>query len=762
VTVPAPATEQAVRTAVTEAWGGNRPATERLLLLRASPVWPGPATLTASGVTVRVVGCPSTLAVRDQLTTAGPDERLVVLTDVEDDELGVGLLSHAVRQRRLGVDVWDSVRQVFRVRRADALDGALVRDGEVLARALVDRAPPEGWTPPPSGVLSRDHAYEVLVDRVLGLDRRRLDVAGLLTWSRQHEGVLALQETEPRLQRLLVAWLRNRLGTAAGPGLDLVVRGHGTDVVPLGVAAGLLWGPGSTDRVRGHLEARLFDRPLTTEEVAAWSESATGWVERTLVTSPPDALAVLNAAERVLTDLGAEHLAAASEVLPAGQLARCADLGQALQAAATGTDPARVRAAEAALHRLEGHRLSEVETDRLVAARAGVRLLRWLRQPRQVPPTAHEALLWQVREGGWVDRARQSAWNGADVPELGSGLAAVLETATAARTELDRASAALVASAVAAEQPPGQVVPVEDAIVRVVLPLATERPVLLLVLDGMSAAVASELAESVLTTGWTEQLPDSLDQRQVLLAGLPSVTEVSRTSLLSGRLQQGGQSAERRGLSEVAGPQSALFHLADLAGSAGTDLPLDVREAVLDLDRPVVATVLNAVDDSLSSGDPGRTRWTVDAVRHLRPLLERAAVAGRIVVLVSDHGHVVDRPDTGTLRSIAGGGARWRPATSEPLADEVLLAGPRVVLGEGRVVAAVDEGLRYRARKEGYHGGCALAEISIPVVVLLRRGASPLTGWRGVGPQAPAWWDPPVPVKAASPDSSEGTLFELG
>lgn len=247
----------------------------------------------------------------------------------------------------------------------------------------------------------------------------------------------------------------------------------------------------------------------------------------------------------------------------------------------------------------------------------------------------------------------------------------------------------------------------------------------------------------------------------MLLAGLPSVTEVSRTSLLTARLQQGGPAAERKGLVEVAGPRAALFHLAELAGSAGSDLPLDVREAVLDVERPLVAAVLNAVDDSLSSGDPGRTRWTLDAVRHLRPLLERAAVAGRVVVLVSDHGHVVDRPDTGVLRAASGGGARWRPATSDAQQDEVLLAGPRVVLGEGRVVAPVDEGLRYRPRKEGYHGGCALAEVAIPVVLLLSRAASPVDGWHGVSAQAPSCWSAPAPVEASAPDESEGTLFEI-
>lgn len=44
-------------------------------------------------------------------------------------------------------------------------------------------------------------------------------------------------------------------------------------------------------------------------------------------------------------------------------------------------------------------------------------------------------------------------------------------------------------------------------------------------------------------------------------------------------------------------------------------------------------------------------------------------------------------------------------------------------LSNGDVRAAVSETLRYKQRSEGYHGGAALAESTIPFVVLARRGA---------------------------------------
>ena len=63
-------------------------------------------------------------------------------------------------------------------------------------------------------------------------------------------------------------------------------------------------------------------------------------------------------------------------------------------------------------------------------------------------------------------------------------------------------------------------------------------------------------------------------------------------------------------------------------------------------------------------------------------------------------------------------------------------------MGDGDVVAAVSETLRYRPRQEGYHGGAALAEMSIPWMVMARRGTE-VPGHVVIGEQAPAWWHRP-------------------
>jgi hypothetical protein len=88
---------------------------------------------------------------------------------------------------------------------------------------------------------------------------------------------------------------------------------------------------------------------------------------------------------------------------------------------------------------------------------------------------------------------------------------------------------------------PDDLLLIEHVLDRVAAPLARNGavPPLVLVLDGMSAAVASQLAEQIRTFGLSE-VGRQADGREGAVAVIPSVTGVSRTSLLCGRLATGG------------------------------------------------------------------------------------------------------------------------------------------------------------------------------------------------------------------------------
>ena len=85
------ATQRSVEHAIQRNWVEN-PRPERVMLLHARPEWGGPSTLAVGDVSARVCAARSTLAVRDAVTAQG-DTRVVVVTDLGNDELAASLVT---------------------------------------------------------------------------------------------------------------------------------------------------------------------------------------------------------------------------------------------------------------------------------------------------------------------------------------------------------------------------------------------------------------------------------------------------------------------------------------------------------------------------------------------------------------------------------------------------------------------------------------------------------------------------------------------
>ncbi len=149
---------------------------------------------------------------------------------------------------------------------------------------------------------------------------------------------------------------------------------------------------------------------------------------------------------------------------------------------------------------------------------------------------------------------------------------------------------------------------------------------------------------------------------------------------------------------------------------------------------------MNAVDDHLLKGEQIDTRWSCEEIKVLPTLLHEAKSARRIVILLADHGHVLDHHTQGRPYE---GGERWRIDDGNPAADEVQMTGSRVVIPENhRLIAPWTEKVRYGVKKNGYHGGVSPQEMIIPITVLCAGDASP-AGWREAPMTTPAWWDEP-------------------
>jgi hypothetical protein len=713
----------------------------RVMALRANPAWDGPQELDVEGRRVLVRGCPSSLAVREAFMDMVDGDFLVVLTDQDADALGESLTSRFWHQRVEMVDPWRSVADLFSALSVASEVKAL---GSEFAQTLADARPVAGYPVASTGVVTADVAMQGLLAAVLQADV--VDLDSLLARSGDAETKARWQQIPEQVRQAVGVWARDGLGLVAPVILDVLASPTRIDAVTVGLAADVIYVPGApreADQAAVRLEEYFAGHGPNADLGRAFANACKDYLRRLPVEDPRRAQ-IASRAQQLLADVRWPQGAQNSLILPDGYAALARELAaQLLDESSTQV--------ESALKALEGHDLAEAQfRSATQRARMAVRLRRWLVIDKPTPSTLGEALERQVRIDAWVDLALADVFSGSMDPLVADAYRHVVARVQAVRREHDAQFASLLAAA-----GPGPL-GVEDVLAKVVLPIAAVSSVLLIVVDGMSAAVAAELAEGIERRGWSEMITGT--GRLPVLAALPTVTRYSRTSLFAGRLTDGGQADEK---AAFGGP---LFHKDDLRAPAGEELAPSVRAAITSADR-LVGVVLNTVDDALAKADPGGTDWTVESVQHLSALLDLASAVGRTVILTSDHGHVVER---GSQRvAVAGADARYRPS-GDAGKGEVLLTGPRVLAHGGAVVAAVSEDLRYGNKSAGYHGGASAAEVTIPLLVFSQFPDDlAATSWRPAVPQAPDWWvasaDVPVrrvtkkaPVQAIGQES----LFE--
>ncbi|MEV6602416.1 BREX-2 system phosphatase PglZ [Actinoplanes sp. NPDC051346] len=728
------------------------------IALSAAPAWNGDPHLAIGDIRLRVVPCETPLAARAALHDREESEKLVLLTELSEAELGEGILAHLSKQTVRRVDAWELVRQMFG---GATLDPALPRTGNWVAAALGDHMPADGWHAPAGTALTKDHALRCLAAEILGIPHDRLDVAGLLQWTRDAAAQMTFTALPPETAKGLATYLADTAGPAAAPIMSAVRAGHGVDALPMGLLAAVLW-PRSDPTpaaavdlavARTRLEPRFGGARLTPGQAAALQDAAEAWVDRTIDSDDEhdrrQARQILRRAESLAAEIDiTEHLGS-SILLPSGFGQRLRTFAAAVRTAVAAPAPAPAARAQAAFSDVESHHAADRQ--RLETARMALRMLRWLAVAETPPPgTPLDAVNRHVRVDGWVDRARLDLFAGDVDPDVAQAYREVYRAVDQRRRNHDEQFADLLAAATRAELEPGAMLRVEDVLDRIVQPVVDGgRRALLLIMDGMSMAAATELGESLARHGSWLELTRNGGPRSGVLAALPTVTQVSRCSLLSGRIAVGEQQAERAAFTKRF-PHGILLHKGDLRAASGEAIDPDVRAALEDPARPVVAAVINTIDDALDRSEPGTVVWDTHTVPALRDLF--TAAQDRVVIMVSDHGHVVDRgPEAITRRSDTSEN-RWRPATQPVGEGEVVVSGSRVALGGGTVVLPWREEIRYGPRKAGYHGGASPAEAVIPLLVFTAGDESALPGWAPAPVASPDWWREALTVPEEQPD----------
>lgn len=723
--------------------------------------------------------CDSPLAMRLALrepTDAATTK--VLITPLEDKDLSEDIRLRLAKHQLFEIRPWEIVRTLFS---AQSVDPRLAHHGWI-AEMLLDLVPAEGYPAARGGFLDTDAAWPLLLRQGIGLNVETPDLTSLLKWSLDAEATARFRHAGSAFREAAVGWLAEKAGPVAELVLSCVGRLERPDAVPLGLAAGVVYhkaAAGKLEKASGKLEERFLGsgKPPAAALVERWSTAATEVVRALRYTDARAYWQTIQRADEILSEVQAEGFAYLSDVSLIGFDQRLARFGQCLTNVLASRSWDVLDGLIEARQAIRDHDQSAREARRLERVDMALRLVRWLDERSQhagsEPQSLAAAAAEHLRDSGFVDWARLSLRSGDPVQGLSGAYTRLFEAVTAIRETQGHRFARLLADWTAAGSQADDLIPLERVLEQIVAPLAAESPVLVIVVDGMSVAVCRELLADLTRHEWISICEPGRNFNRPGIATIPSVTEFSRTSLLTGRLQSGGANEERTGFAEHpalvaccrAGYPPVLFHKPSLQESEDAVLAADVRKEIGSSYRKVVGVVVNAVDDHLLKGGQIDTRWSRDEIKVLPALLHEARMARRLVVLVSDHGHVLDCQ---TQARLCEGGERWRTATGEPAADELLVRGPRVLTEGHQLIAPWSERVRYGMMKNGYHGGLTPQEMVVPIVVLSGTDTC-CKNWREQPVDTPAWWDepsrtkptkePPPVLKPAKPQP--GTLFDL-
>jgi hypothetical protein len=474
--------------------------------------------------------------------------------------------------------------------------------------------------------------------------------------------------------------------------------------------------------------------------------AASRLAEETLTALGDSATGLLSGADRIGRECLTPTQLQTSRVLPLAFSDRCHSLAQQ---AANGK---AIGAGEIAW--LAAHRAANMHRADLAVLESMARVSRYLDEPL----TPKTDLLDQVR-----DYQRSGAFADLAMIQLRRALASSVhyhaeatKVLAAARERRDRGNR-LFAETLASGYEPALfldgLTPLPRIWKRIIAPVWQTDPsarLFLVVLDGCSYPVFLELLYSLSQdSSFPLGVRPDADGRVCglpALSPLPTVTSHARGAIFLGELPNDPLVAEtvfrdqdeaktdkaRLNQNAALGARTRrLFLKGDLA-DGGQALLAALEDESLD----VVATVFNAVDDQIGSSNTGATvRLAPEDITAFKPSLRVALKSHRRILITADHGHspYIDK----SLRAGVGKAPRYLPlGKHDPVPEGFLeidlggLGGP-----PERRAFAWRSGAYLGSPQVGFHGGCGLEEVVVPLAWIERDGlhADEPTWWYGRG-----------------------------
>lgn len=729
----------------------------RHFAIRSSGNWSGSASMSIDGMEHLILPCVSDLQMREALLRAEREDKpSVLLCSMSNEALGDDVMDRLAKRRVFLPQVREMIAELFSVK-PDRIDPRVLKT-KVLMNALLERVPAEGYPPVAGGTLDLETAWLTLLGRVIGEKMDSPSLSVFLEWSLSESKLSKFVEMDAELKNAFVDWFARSKGEAVRFMMAAVNSGYGADLVALGVALGLVFHPSHQkdsehQEAKGRLDKYFQDRKIDAESARIWSRLSKAVLSQ--MRDSPDTSTLRQLLIRVdglLDKLGVQDNAWLSHFSPVGLEQRYQQVGQALREALAPKGSSNLEQVRGGIASIRKHLLGEFDADRLERVEMAARLIRWL-QTTEVSSNAKslDAMVADYhQEGGFIDWARNRLRETDESPEVQKSFDAILKRVEERTREFESNFTLQLQDWTRSESQSDRFTLIEDVLGEVVAPVAKQQPVLLLVLDGMSVAVFRLLLQDILRQNWVEIVHEEAALPRPVLATLPSVTRISRRALFLGRLDPATNGTEEgefqkndmlfHGSGSQVRPQ--LFKMGDLSDDDQGGISAKVGSAIADKKCRVVSVVLNAIDDHLDSGKQVDLLWTRNAIRGLRDLLRMAADSGRLVIMTSDHGHVLDFGTKQLSSSKDGRGDRHRPVSGIVADGEREFEGTRIYQGTGSksITLACSADIRYGTGKRGYHGGANPQEMVVPLAILSDVRGDIAPGWQAVPSYQPAWW----------------------
>ena len=692
----------------------------------------------------RVFFCHSPLHFRELLLKAGCGKGpTIIVTSLDEQSLGRDVVAVLGSHKFRIVEMWPAVKDKFRVR---SMVPSLSNEAWI-ARALL-QLPEKKLN---KNLMTWDMAWELLVKYYLRVTDLP-DAMSLLNLSHNHDKMGHYFQAPLPFRRGMAQWLGERGEPITRLMACLLNTPHVEDLLPLGLACEVLVcipveENGSVyHRGFAKLEVLLGDVGIDRILLKQWA-SAAGTVMDQLqyavesVSPDPRLQKYRDRAERLLKELEIVDFAYYSHHLPLGFEQRlnafAGMLNKALEGK-TSLQPAEIQA-----QLIGKHKMKEEYKARILRMRMAMRLLRYLRTKEVKARSFAEGVTGYYNQGGSVDWARRILRNGDENAAATRAYKNLMEQVFQRRERENRVFGQMAAAWSRGPGESSDFILIENLLKQVAVPLLRKkRNILLLVLDGMSVDAFREFMSSVTQMGWTAHAEGDKRESPPVVAAFPTRTDISRSSLFHGELVSGNAEKEARAFRDHLLLQNLckdhpplLWHKAGLRDESGLDE--EVLKKVVGEEHPVLAAVINSIDDHLAKGDQIQVNWNLETLSLASQFLSAAAQGERMVILTADHGHVLEAGSQ--QKKYDGVQARARSASNEPGEGEVLMEGPRVLGHGGRCIMPWTEQLRYTSKSHGYHGGVSPQEVVIPLAVL-QRGERPISGWMEVGEYQPEWW----------------------